>query len=81
MDLTAIFQKYVGAEVKHPRRLTCDVDEKMEEIRADARKNNLTLRVVMPGDMVSTDISDTRVNVYVTPDADQRTFVTEFRIG
>ena len=65
--LLAAFNKYSGRAVLHP--MTTGICQTSREINAEAKKLGLTTRIIYPGEMVTMDYSDTRLNVNVVEKA------------
>ena len=47
--LTKEFQKFVGLIIKHPHRVTCDMDAEAEKICDEARQHNLQVNFIEAG--------------------------------
>lgn len=71
-DIAALFNKFVGKELKDPQRVTCDLDHVYEEMKQVANDNGLELRLHFPGRPSTPDYREKRVNVLVKESADNR---------
>ncbi len=82
LDLSAIFGKFAGQQVKDPNRLTADIDTVAEQMRDTAKQHGLTLRLKFPGMMYTQDAKPNRVNADVEKDANGALRIKgNFRIG
>jgi hypothetical protein len=65
-NLTAIFGKFAGQEVKDPQCETGGIsDPVIEAMRAEATKHGFRLRVWFPGTRGTTDYRTDRVNAHI----------------
>jgi hypothetical protein len=81
-DITSLFNKFAGKELKDPNRLTTDIDNTFHEMQQIASNHGYKLRVFFPGDRGTTDARPDRVNVYVENNAEGRLIIqNRFKIG
>jgi len=81
-DITILFNKFAGKELKDPARQTPDIDPTLDEMRQIASTHGYKLRVFFPGDRGTTDARPDRVNVYVEKNAEGRLIIqNKFKIG
>jgi len=81
-NVTELFNKFAGRELKDPGRVTCDIDSTLGEIEQVAKDNGLKLRIWFPGTVGTMDYRTDRINVHVEKDAAGKFIVSDkFKIG
>ncbi|MBI3441178.1 MAG: hypothetical protein HY052_05170 [Proteobacteria bacterium] len=81
MDITRLFNKFAGKEVKDPKRVTTDIDLVLLGMAEVAKKNGLKLRVFFPGMVGTMDYKANRVNANIKKGTDGKYRVSHFTAG
>ena len=80
-NITHLFNKFAGMELRNPDRLTTDIDPVAAEMAQLAKDNGFKLRIKFPGKMFTQDFRTDRVNAHVVKGAKGKFIIQKFSIG
>lgn len=79
--LTALFNKYVGKEVRNPARVTTDIDPVMEDLIMEAAEAGYMSQVRMPGKMYDCAMLRNRLQIHVDEGRNGKFMITRLQVG
>lgn len=82
MNLQDIFGKYAGQTLKDPMRVSCDIDDVLEDIKATASQHGYSLRVQWPSSCGDCRQNMGRVNIAVKEEGNGKLYIqNQFWLG